>query len=406
MKYELSESTFRFISVSAITTIFSIFANSAKAVEPSFNCSGNLNPTEGAICMSDRLSRLDRKANAAYQGYKNSVGTEAARGVARKMLRKRDACDFDVECIERHIKESISVFEGNEVSLPLSTESHARAAFIALSEVDRRTVQERLQQIDLYEGQVDSLWGSGTSRALEQLTGFSIPEASNLNTAGAAISTLQFVLSEDFGTIEFNEQCDGCEEENAEAMRKAERETQLRQAAAIQRATDLSARCKSTAFTMKGICLSMSGEEIDLVLKTRGYFLVEPGHYKNEGEANVFVSEDSVRFSCESFGVCGQSLSEVGQAIVDNTTLEKLDYEQDIQNFGGTASFLEKSLCGIVDTGEKVCAMDTEIVGMNSASSDAFSSAFNNGFSSAFNSPSVTIVIERHRLGKGSVSFD
>ena len=62
------------------------------------------------------------------------------------------------------------------LALPLAGYAQAgsplRAAFMAMSERQRRTVQEELKTAGFYEGRVDGSYGPGTERALAKGAAF------------------------------------------------------------------------------------------------------------------------------------------------------------------------------------------------------------------------------------------
>lgn len=62
------------------------------------------------------------------------------------------------------------------LALPLTGYAQAgsplRAAFMAMSERQRRTVQEELKTAGFYEGRVDGYYGPGTERALAEAAAF------------------------------------------------------------------------------------------------------------------------------------------------------------------------------------------------------------------------------------------
>ena len=62
------------------------------------------------------------------------------------------------------------------LALPLAGYAQAgsplRAAFMAMSERQRRTVQEQLKTAGFYEGRVDASYGPGTERALAEAAAF------------------------------------------------------------------------------------------------------------------------------------------------------------------------------------------------------------------------------------------
>jgi len=88
--------------------------------EPSFNCSKATQPDEFAICANEQLSQLDRVIAGAYSYLKSSRGPKVARDVGMPLLRMRQACGGDVQCIYTRQIDAIRSYQshGAPVSLP------------------------------------------------------------------------------------------------------------------------------------------------------------------------------------------------------------------------------------------------------------------------------------------------
>lgn len=110
-----------FIKVSSTTAIFLMIGGPNLAyASPSFDCSKATQPDEYAICASEKLSQLDRVIAGAYSYLKSSRGSKAAREIAMPLLRMRQACGGDVQCIYDRQVDAIRAYQthGAPVSLP------------------------------------------------------------------------------------------------------------------------------------------------------------------------------------------------------------------------------------------------------------------------------------------------
>jgi len=72
-----------------------VLLNIALADTPSWCNSSNLNKTEHTICANDELIKLDKKLAKVYGSAKASTYSQ------KKWLKKRNACDGDIECIKK-----------------------------------------------------------------------------------------------------------------------------------------------------------------------------------------------------------------------------------------------------------------------------------------------------------------
>ncbi|MGM4907182.1 superinfection immunity protein [Tardiphaga sp. 866_E4_N2_1] len=78
---------------------------------PSFNCAVANRPDEMAICSNAELSRLDRAVVARYEFLRARYGEPAARSVAGPLLRSRQSCGADVDCIRQAQLATMSEFQ-------------------------------------------------------------------------------------------------------------------------------------------------------------------------------------------------------------------------------------------------------------------------------------------------------
>ncbi|WP_417257171.1 lysozyme inhibitor LprI family protein [Celeribacter halophilus] len=110
-----------FIKIFSATTMFLMIGSSNFAyASPSFDCSKATQPDEYAICASEKLSQLDRVIAGAYSYLKSSRGSKAASEIAMPLLRMRQACGGDVQCIYDRQVDAIRAYQnhGAPVSLP------------------------------------------------------------------------------------------------------------------------------------------------------------------------------------------------------------------------------------------------------------------------------------------------
>ncbi|MEM7291566.1 MAG: lysozyme inhibitor LprI family protein [Pseudomonadota bacterium] len=97
----------------ALLIILLGFTGAAKA-QPSYSCSGNLNPTERTICNNAGLSKYDRDMVRAYSVIINRLAGNrktAFRNRQTKWRQNRDACGWAVGCIRANYVYRIMQFE-------------------------------------------------------------------------------------------------------------------------------------------------------------------------------------------------------------------------------------------------------------------------------------------------------
>jgi len=110
------------IGRSALMILAILFAGpmQAQAGPPSFDC-GNANADdEIAICSSTELSELDNLMDAGFQFLRLRYGKTQANQVARPLLRLRQACGADADCIMKRQVDAIKTYQqlGAPIRLP------------------------------------------------------------------------------------------------------------------------------------------------------------------------------------------------------------------------------------------------------------------------------------------------
>jgi uncharacterized protein len=104
----------------------------AAAANPSFSCSGNLEPAEAVICSDDGLAALDRTLSADYTRKLNGLpGNERSALIAaqRAWIGQRNNCRTDKACLQRAYQTRISQISGvGQTSSQLSCQDAVGAA--------------------------------------------------------------------------------------------------------------------------------------------------------------------------------------------------------------------------------------------------------------------------------------
>ncbi len=98
--------------------------------QPSFNCGGNLNRSERAICSSDRLSALDRRMVGMYRNLFRSLNEARQRRLRATQLtwlEWRNTCAGGAACLERRYLERITDFGGSVGGLSAGSSGAAAA---------------------------------------------------------------------------------------------------------------------------------------------------------------------------------------------------------------------------------------------------------------------------------------
>jgi uncharacterized protein len=85
----------------------------AKAAQPSFDCRQARKLDEITICNDEYLSQLDNIANEGYQYLKSTMGSRKANELDLPIIRKRQNCGSDKECIKFIQMEAINLFKEN-----------------------------------------------------------------------------------------------------------------------------------------------------------------------------------------------------------------------------------------------------------------------------------------------------
>jgi len=100
----------KFSLVFAVALV-SVFALSASAETPSFDCAKATYPDERTICFSAELSQLDNVANAGYEYLRRVYGSQYANSLDLPLLQARRACATDVTCIKAQQLAAIKKFQ-------------------------------------------------------------------------------------------------------------------------------------------------------------------------------------------------------------------------------------------------------------------------------------------------------
>jgi uncharacterized protein len=100
----------KFSLVFAVALAF-VFALSASAETPSFDCARATYPDERTICFSAELSQLDNVANAGYEYVRRVYGSPYANSLDLPLLQARRACATDVTCIKAQQLAAIKKFQ-------------------------------------------------------------------------------------------------------------------------------------------------------------------------------------------------------------------------------------------------------------------------------------------------------
>ena len=100
----------KFSLVFAVALV-SVFALSASAETPIFDCAKATYPDERTICFSAELSQLDNVANAGYEYVRRVYGSQYANSLDLPLLQARRACATDVTCIKAQQLAAIKKFQ-------------------------------------------------------------------------------------------------------------------------------------------------------------------------------------------------------------------------------------------------------------------------------------------------------
>lgn len=94
-------------------------ANAQTDTGPSFDCTRATLPDEIVICSDPQLSKLDRIAGEGFNFITQEMGTDFSQSLAKPLLKKRNQCAYDKNCIEKAIITQIEIFAA--AGAPIST---------------------------------------------------------------------------------------------------------------------------------------------------------------------------------------------------------------------------------------------------------------------------------------------
>lgn len=89
-----------------LIAVFVLLVGSVPASAQSFNCRYAKLPTEVAICQNHELGRLDQKMASLFYGLPRHLRVEL-KGSQARWLRRRNACGYNFDCIERAYRRRI-----------------------------------------------------------------------------------------------------------------------------------------------------------------------------------------------------------------------------------------------------------------------------------------------------------
>jgi S1-C subfamily serine protease len=84
---------------------------SAHATSPSFDCNKASTPDEFAICSTSKLAELDNIGAAGFNFVRRRYGTTRARKVGRPLLKHRQACGSNQNCIIQRQIEAVQAYQ-------------------------------------------------------------------------------------------------------------------------------------------------------------------------------------------------------------------------------------------------------------------------------------------------------
>ena len=90
------------------------------AAQPSFNCSKASRPDEVAICSNETLASVDIVANNGFEYLRSKLGRSAANAINMPLIKKRQSCGGNYECILNAQMEAINTFisHGAPIAIP------------------------------------------------------------------------------------------------------------------------------------------------------------------------------------------------------------------------------------------------------------------------------------------------
>ena len=145
--------------------------------------------------------------------------------------------------------------------------------------------------------------------------------------------------------------------------------------------------------------ISLGGLDMTMSLEQQKDYLTKAGFKCDEkknligvkylscknGKKSITPSKDNVRFNCHTFNVCQHTLKELAQNLLNEGFVKQMDYKPKfVTDFDGNNVLIEK-YCGRGEYGDNLCVVANKNI---------------------FGRVLLTVVLERGRLGQGSVSFD
>ncbi len=90
------------------------------AAQPSFNCSKASRPDEVAICSNETLASVDNVANNGFEYLRSKLGRSAANAINLRLIKKRQSCGGNYQCILNAQMEAINTFisYGAPIAIP------------------------------------------------------------------------------------------------------------------------------------------------------------------------------------------------------------------------------------------------------------------------------------------------
>ncbi len=162
--------------------------------------------------------------------------------------------------------------------------------------------------------------------------------------------------------------------ELAEEMRKKDAELAAQKAAATlaesekasvtpEKLEEIKGKCAGN-LTVSGVCPLLSDQELMIALVDRGYSCVNDPykdaamflgykHFCEKANAWVRIEEASVQFSCGSFNTCSYGVREVGELLVNQGLVDRMDLNLAVVN--GVAI---EEYCGRGSNQEKLCVRE------------------------------------------------
>ena len=90
------------------------------AAQPSFNCSKASRPDQVAICSNETLASVDNVANNGFEYLRSKLGRSAANAINLPLIKKRQSCGGNYQCILNAQMEAINTFisYGAPIAIP------------------------------------------------------------------------------------------------------------------------------------------------------------------------------------------------------------------------------------------------------------------------------------------------